>query len=643
MAYTWAAVVAGISFLLYYTHLPWVLFPVLLFGAFLASGGKSFPRVFFRTAIRDVRFFKEIISIKARIKKNVKSGGTVAGVFRQTVSKHPQKVAFIFERKTWSFQDVEDYSNKIANYFKSQGFEKGDVIALFLESCPEFVCIWLGLSKLGVVTALINTNLRLESLKHCITSAEVKAIIYGGNLAGAVMDIMIHGNISRDIRLYCFGLDPNSNVDQAANLIQGLEGISWKAPVTGHTKSAKDVLLYIYTSGTTGYPKPVVIDNLRYLSLVNLPYVLVNSYSSEDIIYNTLPLYHSSGGVLCVGACLINGNTVALRRKFSASRFWDDCVETKATVVVYIGELCRFLLAHPYCPSEKQHSVRVAFGNGLKPQVWSNFQSRFGIRYIGEFYGLTEGNVGFFNTDNTPGTCGFVSKIVPKLMTTKFIKADPMTGEIIRGDNGLAISAKTGEPGLAVGKIRKDNQYCRYVSKEETSKKIIHDVFEKGDSYHVTGDLLITDEYGYVRFHDRIGDTFRWRGENVSTTEVEATMSNILGLRDVVVFGVEVPGSEGRAGMAAIADTENKGIDLTALIRGLKESLPGYACPIFLRIVDNITATGTFKLQKNKLRQEGYDISTVKDKLFYFDAKAGKYLELDEDKHAKFTSGHMQL
>ena len=181
------------------------------------------------------------------------------------------------------------------------------------------------------------------------------------------------------------------------------------------------------------------------------------------------------------------------------------------------------------------------------------------------------------------------------------------------------------------------------MSKEETSKKIIHDVFEKGDSYHMTGDLLVKDEYGYVRFHDRIGDTFRWRGENVSTAEVEAIVSSILGQRDVVVYGVKVPGTDGRAGMAAIADTDNKGIDLTELVQGLKERLPSYARPIFLRIVDNVVVTGTFKLKKNTLRQEGYDVSVVKDKLFYFDAKAGKYLELDEDMYAKFTSGSMQI
>jgi len=329
MAFFWAAVVTSISFLPLYTHLPWVIVPFLLFAAFLASGGKYFPRVFFRTALRDFRYFRTLSAKRAQVIKNAKNGVTVAGVFRQTLAKHPQKAAFIFEDKTWTFQDVEDYSNRIANYFKSQGYKKGEVVALFLESCPEFVCLWLGLSKLGVITALVNTNLRLKSLKHCITVAESKAVIYGSNSAVAVKDIS--DNLPKDIQLYYFGHDPGTNMIQAMNLITELERCSMAVPVTDHKKSPNDALVYIYTSGTTGYPKPVVFTHIRYFQVANIPYLVGHSYNSDDIIYNTLPLYHTSGGGIGVGACLVNGNTVALRRKFSASRFWADCIKTKAT------------------------------------------------------------------------------------------------------------------------------------------------------------------------------------------------------------------------------------------------------------------------------------------------------------------------
>ncbi|KAJ7372273.1 hypothetical protein OS493_019717 [Desmophyllum pertusum] len=643
MAYTWAVIVAAISFLLYYSKLPWFLFPILLFGAFLASGGKSFPRVFFRTVVRDLRVIYLGFTIYGQIRKLVKHKEKlwVADIFRKILHKHPRKAAFIFEQKTWTFQDVEDYSNRIANYFKSQGYKKGDVVALFLESCPEFVCIWLGLSKLGVITALINTNLRLDSLLHCISAASARAIIFGTDLADVVADI--HSRLPEDVQLYYFGTSPCSEAS-ATSLIKEIQRSPLSPPVTDDTKSLSDVVMYIYTSGTTGYPKAAIITHNRFFRFSTLG--MLYTVTPEDIIYCTLPLYHSAGGGIGVGGCLFRGNTLVLRRKFSANRFWDECVEHKATVIQYIGEVCRYLLAQPYRPSEKQHSVRVAVGNGLRPQIWNEFQSRFGIGRIGEFYGSTEGNVGFFNVDNTPGACGFVSIIVPKLLPYSFVKVDPVTGDLLRDENGLAIQANTGEPGLAVGKILKADgfEFKGYVDQQETSKKIGHDIFKKGDSYFLTGDLLIKDEYGYVYFHDRIGDTFRWRGENVSTAEVEATMSKILGLRDVVVYGVRVPGTEGQAGMAAIADPDNNGIDLSALVQGLKELLPSYAHPIFLRIVGSVSVTGTFKLQKTKLREEGFDLGAVlKDKLLYYDAKVGQYLTLDEDKYARIICGEIRM
>ncbi|KAL9988545.1 hypothetical protein ACROYT_G003002 [Oculina patagonica] len=588
--------------------------------------------------MRDLRFIYLGSTFFYQLVKYKKSDDTVADVFRKTLSKHPKKAAFIFEKKTWTFQDVEDYSNRIANYFKSQGYKKGDVVALFLESCPEFVCIWLGLSKLGVITALINTNLRLDSLWHCISAADARAIIFGSDLSDAVRDI--RSRIPEDIQLYYFGTSPCSEAS-ASSLIKELQRSPLSPPATDHAKSNSDVLLYIYTSGTTGYPKAAIITHNRFCGMgLFLAYMF--SISPDDILYCSLPLYHSIGGGFGVASCFFGGNTVVLRRKFSASRFWDECVEHKATVVMYIGELCRYLLAQPYCPSEKKHTVRLATGTGLRPQIWEEFQTRFGVTKIGEIYGSTEGNVGLVNLDGTPGACGFLSVIVPKLFHYCLIKVDPATGELLRDKNGLAILANAGEPGLLVGKVMKEN-FSGYVNEQETSKKIGRDIFKKGDSYFLTGDLLIKDEYGYLYFHDRIGDTFRWHGENVSTAEVEATMSKILGLLDVVVYGVKVPGTEGRAGMAAIADPDNNGINLTALVQGLKKLLPSYAHPIFLRIVNSVSVTGTFRFQKSKLRQEGFDLGVVKDKLLYYDARVGQYLDLDEDKYAKIIGGEIRM
>ncbi|XP_022789669.1 long-chain fatty acid transport protein 4-like isoform X1 [Stylophora pistillata] len=642
MAYTWPVIVAGISFLIYYKRLPWFLFPCLLFGAFLASGGKYFPRVFFRTILRDLRLVYLAVKINIQVKRLQKKGNvTVADIFRTKVSKHPRKAAFIFEQTTWTFQDVEDFSNRIGNYFKSQGYKKGDVVALFLDSCPEFVCIWLGLSKIGVITALINSNLRLESLKHCVSAADPRAVIFGSDLSDAVRDV--RSQFPEDMELYNFGTSPCSEAS-AKSLLREMERSPLKPPPADETQSFEDVLMYIYTSGTTGYPKAAVITHLRFFRFSKVSSLY--SITTEDILYCTLPLYHSAGGAIGVGSCLLGGITLVLRKKFSASKFWEDCIKHKVTAIQYIGELCRYLLAQPHFPSEKQHSVRVALGNGLRPQIWNEFQSRFGISKIGEFYGSTEGNVAFFNIDNTPCACGFVSIIFPKFLPFCFIKVDPITGEVLRDKNGLAIQANAGEPGLVVGKIIKEKglKFDGYLNQQETAKKICHNIFKRGDAYFLTGDLLIKDEYGYVYFHDRLGDTFRWRGENVSTAEVEAIMSNILSLRDVVVYGVQVPGIEGRAGMAAIADPLNKGINLSSLVQGLKEKLPSYACPIFLRIIfGDVGLTGTFKLQKTQLRQEGFDVGVVKDKLFYYDSQVKQYVDLDEEKYAKIVSGEIRM
>lgn len=641
MFYIWSAVIAALAAVVWYLGLPVVVFPALLFVAFLASGGRNFPKVFFRTILRDLsgicRFAKVIFYTRLYARNNK----TVPDIFRLTVSKHPHKVALKLEQKTWTFQEVEEYSNRIANYFKSQGYQKGDVVALILESCPEFVCIWLGLAKLGVITAQINTNLRLDSLWHCISVANAKGIIFGTNFSGALKEIQTR--IPDIVQIYSLG-GTSSALVSAVNLDAKLKESSPAIPVVSHSKSIADKLLYIYTSGTTGLPKAAVITNARYFRMAYGANCALG-IRNDDIVYSSLPLYHSAGGIVGVGQCLIGGCTIVLRCKFSASHFWDDCVESKATVVQYIGEICRYLLAQPHRPSEKQHSVRLALGNGLRPQIWEEFQSRFGIKQIGEFYGSTEGTASIINIDSKTGACGFVSEIAPAVYPVVIFKVDPETGELVRGADGLGVRTKPGEVGQIVGKsIRGDpsNRFEGYLNPVETSKKIAHDVFCKGDSAFLSGDLVVRDELGYIYFHDRTGDTFRWRGENVSTAEVEALISKVLGLRDVIVYGVLVPDCEGRAGMAAIVDPDNK-IDLVALIDSLRKLLPSYACPVFLRIVHNVDMTGTFKLQKNKLRKEGFDIGVIEDQLFYFDSKEKMYLALDEIKYEQIIRGEIRM
>ncbi|PVD22086.1 hypothetical protein C0Q70_17890 [Pomacea canaliculata] len=371
--------------------------------------------------------------------------------------------------------------------------------------------------------------------------------------------------------------------------------------------SFKDKLFYIYTSGTTGLPKAAIVTHARFFYMsygVNQLFRI----SSQDIIYNTLPLYHTAGGILGVGQLLHSGVTMVIRRKFSASQFWLDCVKYNCTVAQYIGEICRYLLVQPFRPEEQQHRVRLMFGNGVKPQIWRQFQERFGVSLIGEFYGATEGNCSVVNFENKVGAVGFTTRIAPFLYPVTLLKVDPANGDIVRDKHGLCVHAKPGEVGEMAGKIvtgRPAREFDGYVQKSATDRKIIHDVFRKGDRAFLTGDLLMMDELGYLYFHDRTGDTFRWRGENVSTSEVEAIISNHAGLKDAVVYGVEVPGSEGRAGMAAIAD-ENFNLDLNALTIAMQKSLPQYARPVFLRLMTSVDTTGKmFSELPLKLREQG--------------------------------------
>ncbi|XP_043209142.1 long-chain fatty acid transport protein 1-like [Amphibalanus amphitrite] len=539
---------------------------------------------------------------------------------------------------------LDEFSNRIGNVFLARGLKKGDAVALFLENRPEFVGTWLGLAKVGVVPALINYNLKETPLVHCIQVAGCKALIYGAELSNAVADIS--DKLGEGFPLYCTG----SKEDDAL-LVKGsvnLDTLVSEAPHSPPTLLEKlnyaDKLLYIYTSGTTGLPKAAIIKHSRYLFMAIGTYHSMG-WQQSDVLYSPLPQYHTSGGCMGTGCALLHGATVVQRRKFSVSRFWADCVQYQCTVAQYIGETCRYLLNQPEQPHDKQHQIRMMFGNGLRPQIWEQFQKRFNIPKICEFYGSTEGNANIVNMEGKMGAVGFVPPLVPWVYPCKLIKVDEDTGEPLRDENGLCIKCKADEPGEFVGMMIRNNpvrDFHGYADKKATAKKIVHDVDRKGDCAFRSGDILVADEDGYFYFKDRTGDTFRWRGENVSTTEVEGVIQKTVGTAMAAVYGVEVPGVEGRAGMAAVADPDGH-LDLNDLAKGIQRALPAYAQPLFLRRVKHLDMTGTYKFKKVELQKEGFNIEVVKDDLFYFDARKGSYIPLDKELHKKICSGQMRL
>ncbi|KAK9295155.1 hypothetical protein QLX08_010436 [Tetragonisca angustula] len=589
---------------------------------------------------RDLKFLYRAISAEMEVKGQRRNNMTVVKIFKKRVDRYPNKTCFFFEDQVWTYSDINKYSNQIARVFQEAGYVKGDAVALMMPNRPEYVAIWLGLGKIGVVTALINTNLRLQSLIHCLRIAEVKSIIYTEEYTSALDDIKdsIQGIARYKV---CFKSQICEN--GVCDLNKLLSEASINEPVVKDEPNYRDKLLYIYTSGTTGLPKVAILPNSRYL-LVVMPFNLVGLRSS-DILYNPNPLYHTAGGMLGVGFAILKGIPTVLRTKFSVSAYWTDCIKYNCTAAQYIGEMCRYLLNAPPKPEDNAHRLRLMFGNGMRPQIWSEFVKRFNIKRVSEFYGSSEGNANIANLDGRTGAIGFVPLIVPRVFhPLAIIRVNNQTYEPIRGSNGLCIRAETNEPGMFIGLIKEGDalrEFNGYLDKEESQKKVIQDVFVKGDKAFLTGDILVEDEYGYIYFKDRVGDTFRWKGENVATAEVEGVISNIAGKRDATVYGVQVPGMEGRAGMAAIVDPDSL-LDFKALAEGLEKALPAYARPIFLRIVKELEITGTFKLKKMNLQKEGFDPSKIQDKMYFLSGNK-EYVEITPELYQEIITGRRKF
>ncbi|XP_013118526.2 long-chain fatty acid transport protein 4 [Stomoxys calcitrans] len=619
----------------------------LLLGAILALMLKNptFVYAFYNTMGRDTitgyRCAKMTIFLYLMERKR----WSMARIFQENCKRHPEKACFLIDNRQMTFQDVEDYSNKVGSYFKSKGLRRGDCVAVLLEGRPEYVCLWLGLSKIGVISALINTNQKSEPLLHSLKVANSKAIIVGTELTNALSEIRNHEDI-KSLPVYQFSDEEqrtNANLDLMKDAIDLTEELKNQRPENLAADISqcdhKDKLMYIYTSGTTGLPKAAVITNQRYLFMTTASTHVI-AIKENDIIYNPLPLYHTAGGVVCIGMALVHGCTIALRRKFSVSNFWKDCIKFNATAAQHIGELCRYLLSAPARPEDTQHKLRLMYGNGLRAQIWSQFATRFNIPFIAELYGSTEGNANLANVSNQVGAIGFIPILLRNIIHLQVIRVDEETGEPIRNAKGFCIRCNPGETGLFIGKIdpsKAITNFSGYADKGASEKKLLHNVFKKGDVYFNSGDMLVGDLLNFYYFKDRTGDTFRWRGENVSTQEVEGIITNVIGLQDCVVYGVEIPHIEGKAGMAAIEDPEHK-TDFQHLSVGIRASLPPYARPLFVRVMKEIPRTTTFKMKKRDLMLDGFDMHKITDPLYYLNSD-GIYRPLTSEQYDALQNG----
>ena len=518
--------------------------------------------------------------------------------------------------------ELASRARQYARWARAEGLAKGDVVALLMPNRAEYLAIWLGITRAGGVAALINTNLTGNALAHCLKVANPRHIIVAEPLAASLADLDITARIWR----YDADLAPALLAQSGAPLLAQEE-----REVTLH-----DPALLIYTSGTTGLPKAAFVSHHRIMMWTHWFAGLMQAEAS-DRLYNCLPMYHSVGGVVASGAVLLKGGAVILREKFSARAFWDDVADSGATIFQYIGELCRYLVKGPGEP--RAHNLRLACGNGLSADVWEGFQARFHIPRILEFYAATEGNFSLYNVEGKPGAIGRIPPFLRHRFGVALIRRGP-DGEPLRNADGFCEKVETGEAGEAAGRIAGGAaRFEGYSDPAATAKKILRDVFEKGDAYVRTGDLMRQDAQGFFYFVDRLGDTFRWKGENVATTEVAAALTAYPGVAAANVYGVSVPGADGKAGMAALET--NGDFDIAGLKNHLKARLPDYARPIFVRLVDTLAATETFKQKKGELAAEGFDPERIIGSL-YADLGEG-YVAMDAALHTGIRSGAIRL
>ncbi len=549
-------------------------------------------------------------------------------------ARHGDKLALVSNRERLTYRMLAARSCRYARWAMAHGIRKGDVVGLLMTNRPEYVAIWLGIIRAGGTVALLNTNLTGPALAFCIDSVAPKHVIAAGDLADALSSsdpyrktaprIWLHGEVPPPYPPPLPLPNPPPQAGEGGvgagegregghprldEAVLAFDGAALSA-VERPNLTVEDRALFIFTSGTTGLPKAANINHFRLMLAANAFAGVMNT-GPDDCMYDCLPMYHTSGGVLATGAVLIGGGTVFIREKFSAREFWDDVVRHRCTLFMYIGELCRYLVNCPPHPQERAHRLRLCCGNGMRPDVWTEFQSRFAIPLILEFYAATESNVTLFNVEGKPGAVGRIPWFLASRFQTKILRFDVERHALIRNSLGRCEEAAPGEVGEAIGRIFQDPS-------------------KPGGRFE-----------GYFYFIDRIGDTFRWKGENVSTTEVSEVMSAFAGIHEANVYGVEVPGREGRAGMAAIVCEE--GLNLVDLRSYLAAHLPDYARPLFLRIRGEIDATATFKQRKIALVKDGFDPANIADALFLDDPRTGAYVRLDGTLYKQIVSGEVRL
>jgi fatty-acyl-CoA synthase len=562
---------------------------------------------------------------------------TLPALINELADKFGDRPALLSTGGDLTYRGLAERSNQYARWALANRLQPGEVVCLLMPNRPEYVACWLGITHVRGIVALINTNLTGDALAHSIGIVKPRHVIVDASLAKAVTQL------PPGTRCWVYGEQPGCAADRIDVALSELSGATLDT-AEQRPPSINERALHIYTSGTTGLPKAANISHFRLLEW-SYWFAGMMDTQSADRMYNCLPLYHSTGGVVAIGALLVNGGSVVIRPSFSASRFWDDVIASECTLFQYIGELCRYLVNTSSQPHETGHRLRLCCGNGLQADIWETFRDRFHIPRILEFYASTEGNVSLYNCEGKTGAIGRVPPFLSHSFPVALIRGGE-TGEPQRDNNGFCMRCDTDETGEAIGKI--DGGDAPHISRFEgytdvgaSDTKMLHDVFEAGDLWYRTGDLMRKDAAGFFYFVDRVGDTFRWKGENVSTAQVTQTICAWPGVRQAVVYGVAVPETDGKAGMATIV--VDPGFDLTAFRQHLAASLPVYASPLFVRIGGTLEITGTFKPTKGQLQRDSFDPSRTEDAIYFDDRMRGAFVRVDAELHAAILNARIRL
>ena len=551
--------------------------------------------------------------------------------------KYGDAAALLSDRESFSFRMLEARMNQYSRWALNAGVMSGETVALMMGNRPEYFAIWLGLTQVGAIVALISPDLRAPAVAHALKVAHARCVIAQAECAEVCADAV--SELDDQIEFWTHGgcLSDPRRIDLAVSKWSG-EPLTQneQRPITLAHRA-----LRIFTSGTTGMPKAAEVSHRRLIVWSHW-FAGLAGLTATDRVYNCLPMHHSVGGVVAIGAPLVFGGSVVIAERFSARGFWVDVARWECTVFQYIGELCRYLVATPGRPEEKAHRLRLAIGNGLSEEVWRTVLERFGPIRVLEFYASTEGNVWLYNVEGKIGSIGRVPPYLALRDPIAIARFDHNSQTPARGAAGFCLRCADGEIGEALGRIGDDPaaRFEGYSENAETEKKILRDVFEPGDAWMRTGDLMRRDAHGFYAFVDRIGDTFRWKGENVATFEVARVLRACPGVAEAMIYGVSVPGADGRAGMALLKI--NRQFDLDVLVRRL-ETLPSYARPLFLRFAREIVTTETFKPKRRLYVEQGFDPELIEDPLYVFERDRQAYVPLDADRYEEIQNGSIRF